>query len=97
MLCHYMFVILFWGVRGSTVNALHHGRTNRYTFLHKGEFSTILPKDAKNIKCTVEVFKKKSAKYRTKPRRDSFQGREDDVIPCVVSTDLVNKVKLGRH
>jgi hypothetical protein len=40
------------------VNALHHGRTNRYSFMHKGEFYTFLPKDAKDINCTVEVFKK---------------------------------------
>lgn len=44
------------------VNALHHGRTNRYTFMHKGEFYAILPKTEKDIKCTVEVFKKKSAR-----------------------------------
>ena len=60
------------------VNALHHGRTNRYTFMHKGEFYAFLPKDAKNIKCTVEVFKKKSARCRLKPRTVSLQGREDD-------------------
>ena len=40
------------------VNALHHGRTNRYTFMHKGEFYAIVPKDAKDIDCTIEVFKK---------------------------------------
>jgi hypothetical protein len=39
------------------VNALHHGCTNRYSFMHKGEFYTLLPKDAKDIKCTVQVFK----------------------------------------
>lgn len=53
MLSHYMFA---WQHH---VNVLHHGRTNRYTFMHKGEFYAILPKDAKETKCTVEMFKKK--------------------------------------
>jgi hypothetical protein len=66
------------------VNALHHGRTNRYTFMHKGEFYTLLPKEGKDIKCTVEVFKKKAARCRPKPRTVSFEGREDDkVAPAV--------------
>ena len=47
--------------------------------MHKGEFYVILPKYANTIKCTVEMFKKKSARYRLKPRTVSFQGREDDV------------------
>jgi hypothetical protein len=29
------------------VNTLYHGRTNRYTFLHKGEFYSLLPKKCK--------------------------------------------------
>ena len=63
------------------VNALHHGRTNMYTFMHKGEFYALLPKSAKDIKCTVEVFKTKSARCRSKPRTVSHQRREDDAAP----------------
>jgi hypothetical protein len=62
------------------VNALHHGRTNMYSFMHKGEFYTLLPKDAEDIKCTIEVFKTKSARHRLKPRTVSLQGREDDAV-----------------
>jgi hypothetical protein len=76
------------------VNALHHGRTNRYTFMHKGEFYTLLPKDAKDIKCTVEVFKTKSARRRLKPRTVSLQGREDDEA---LSIAINNSVKVTRY
>jgi hypothetical protein len=76
------------------VNALHHGRTNRYTFMHKGEFYTLLPKDAKDIKCTVEVFKKKSARRRSKPRTVSLQGREDDEVHTI-ATD--HSIKAARY
>ena len=60
--------------------------------MHKGEFYAILPKDAKNITCTVEVFKQKSARYRSKPRMVSFQGTKDDVTPNVVDKIIVSKV-----
>jgi hypothetical protein len=76
------------------VNALHHGRTNRYTFMHKGKFYTLLPKDGKDIKCTVEVFKRKSASSRSKPRTVSIQGREDD---AVLSTAIINSLKVARY
>jgi hypothetical protein len=78
------------------VNALHHGCTNRYTFMHKnkGEFYTLLPKDAKDIKCTVEVFKKKSTRRRSKPRTVSLQGREDDEVHSI-ATD--NSIKAARY
>jgi hypothetical protein len=76
------------------VNALHHGRTNMYTFMHKGEFYALLPKDAKAIKCTIEVFKKKSAHRRSKPRTVLLQGREDD---AVLSTAIYNSVKAERY
>jgi hypothetical protein len=76
------------------VNALHHGRTNRYTFMHKGEFYALLPKDAKDINCTVEVFKKKSARCRSKPRTVSFEGREDDAVMC---TAIDNSVKATKY
>jgi hypothetical protein len=69
------------------VNALHHGRTNRYSFMHKGEFYTLLPKDANDIKCTVEVFKTKSARHRSKPRTVSFEGREDDEAQYIVTNN----------
>jgi hypothetical protein len=70
------------------VNALHHGRTNRYTFMHKGEFYTLLPKEDKDINCTIEVFKKKAARRRLKPRTVSLQGREDDEALSSNSTAL---------
>jgi hypothetical protein len=69
------------------VNALHHGRTNRYSFMHKGEFCTLFPKDAKDIKCIVEVFKTKSARRRSKPRTVSFEGREDDEAQYTVTNN----------
>ena len=60
--------------------------------MHKGEFYAILPKDAQNIKCTVEVFKKKSARPKSKPRTVSFQGREDDVtLPMETNVSLPEK------
>jgi hypothetical protein len=62
--------------------------------MHKGEFHTFLPKDAKEIKCTIEVFKKKSARRRSKPRTVSLQGREDDVV---MSTDTANSMKIARY
>lgn len=64
--------------------------------MHKGEFYAILPKDAKVVSCTIEVFKKKSARYRLKPRMVSVQGREDDVTPCVLATNPINKDTEGR-
>jgi hypothetical protein len=67
------------------VNALHHGRTNRYTFMHKGEFYAILPKNTKDINCTIEVFKKKSTRQRSKPRMVSFEGRGDDAAQFIVT------------
>ena len=57
--------------------------------MHKGVFHAILPKDAKDIRCTIEVFKKKPERHRSKPRTVSFQGREDDVVMMVV--DVVPK------
>jgi hypothetical protein len=36
--------------------------------MHKGEFYILLPKDAKDIECIVEVFKRKSARRRSKLR-----------------------------
>ena len=60
--------------------------------MHKDEFYAIFPKDAKNIKCTVEVFKKKSARYRLKPRMVSFQGRKDDVTPNAAAKNIVSKL-----
>jgi hypothetical protein len=62
--------------------------------MHKGEFYTLLPKDAKDIKCTVEVFKNKSARSRSKPRTVSLQGREDD---GVLTTAIDNSVKAARY
>jgi hypothetical protein len=62
--------------------------------MHKGEFYTLLPKDAKDIKCTVEVFKTKSARRRLKPRTVSLQGREDDEA---LSIAINNSVKVTRY
>ena len=56
------------------VSALHHGRINRYTFMHKGEFYAIVPKDAKDIECTIEVFKEKSTRHQS-AKTISLQGR----------------------
>lgn len=70
--------LIFWRPSRHGINALHHGRTNKYTFMHNGEFYAILPKDANKIKYTVDVFKKKSAKHRSKLRTVSLQEREDD-------------------
>jgi hypothetical protein len=55
--------------------------------MHKGEFYTLLPKDAKDIKCTVEVFKTKSARRRSKPRTVSFEGREDDEAQYTITNN----------
>jgi hypothetical protein len=76
------------------VNALHHGRTNSYSFMHNGEFYNLLPKDAKDIKCTVEVFKKKSVRCRSKPRTVSFQGRVDDKVPSIVDVNQMEVLYL---
>jgi hypothetical protein len=62
--------------------------------MHKGEFYTLLPKDAKDIMCTVEVFKKKSARCRSKPRTVSLQGREDDKV---LYTSIHNSVEVARY
>jgi hypothetical protein len=62
--------------------------------MHKGEFYALFPKDAKDIKCTVEVFKKKSARYRPKPREVSFQGREDN---AALSMDTHNSIKAAKY
>jgi hypothetical protein len=40
------------------------------------------------------VFKKKSARYRSKPRAVSFQGREDDTV---MPTATDNSVKVARY
>ena len=64
--------------------------------MHKDEFYAILPKDANTIKCTVEVFKKKLAKYRSNPRTVLFQGREDDVTSCVIAKSMVNNTNQRR-
>jgi hypothetical protein len=53
--------------------------------MHKGEFYALLPKDAKDIQCTVEVFKTQSARRRSKPRTVSFEGREDDEAKSTVT------------
>jgi hypothetical protein len=65
-----------------------------YSFMHKGEFYTLLPKDAEDIKCTIEVFKTKSARHRLKPRTVSLQGREDD---AVISIAIDNSMKAARY
>jgi hypothetical protein len=62
--------------------------------MHKGEFYTLLPKDAKDIECTVEVFKKKSTRSRSKPRTVSLQGREDD---AALSAANDNSVKVAMY
>jgi hypothetical protein len=62
--------------------------------MHKGEFYTLLPKDAKDIKCTIEVFKKKSRRRRSKPRTVSLQGREDDEA---LSTVIDNSIKAAPY
>jgi hypothetical protein len=62
--------------------------------MQNGEFYNLLPKDAKDIKCTVEVFKKKSARRRSKPRTVSLQGREDDED---LSTTTDNFIKTARY
>ena len=48
--------------------------------MHKGEFYAIVFKDAKDIKCIIEMFKIKSTRHRSKPRMVFLQGREDDAI-----------------
>jgi hypothetical protein len=62
--------------------------------MHKGEFYALLPKDAKNIQCTIEVFKKQSARRRPKPRTGSFEGREDDAAQSTVTN---NSTKVARY
>jgi hypothetical protein len=62
--------------------------------MHKGELYTLLPKVAKDIKCTVEVFKKKSARRRSKPRTVSLEGREDDEV---LSNATDTSIKVARY
>jgi hypothetical protein len=83
-----MFAIFYWDFRGNTMSMRFiMGAQNKYTFMHKGKFYTLLLKDAKDIKCTIEVFKQKSAQLRSKPRTFSLQGRGDDVVPFVLSSE----------
>jgi hypothetical protein len=62
--------------------------------MHKGEFYALLPKDAKDIQCTIEVFKTQSTRRRSKPRTVSFEGREDDEAKSIVTN---NSAKVARY
>jgi hypothetical protein len=61
--------------------------------MYRGEFYALIPKDAKDIQCTVGVFRKHSARHRSKPRIVSFEGREDDAAQSTVTNNSVNAAR----
>ena len=76
------------------LNATHQGRSNRYTFMHKGEFHALLSKTDEEIKSDlVVVSKKKAVNTILKPRTVLLQEGEDDEA-LGASTTVVNIPKL---